>query len=85
MTIRHGNITVIYAHLKMGSIPRHSSNRTCGERGDKIGLAGIRAIHSAPHLHSRSRPDTTRCGAVPEGSVLDRAKIKSDQSGPWVR
>jgi hypothetical protein len=88
MRIRHGNITVIYAHLKKGSIPAALKQPNAAvNAGDKIGLAGNSGRSSGPHLHLEGRDtDTNTLRGLPfrMGSVLDREKIQSDQSGPWV-
>lgn len=88
MTIRHGNITVIYAHLQKDSIPEALKvpNATVSA-GDIIGLAGNSGRSDGPHLHIEGRDsDTNTLRGLPfrMGSVLDRDKINADQTGPWV-
>lgn len=88
MTIRHGNITVIYAHLQKDSIPEalKVANATVNA-GDIIGLAGNSGRSDGPHLHLEGRDtDTNTLRGLPfrMASVLERSKINADQSGPWV-
>ncbi len=88
MKIRHGNITVIYAHLQKNSIPDvlKQPNATVS-RGDLIGRAGNSGRSDAPHLHLEGRDtDTNTLRGLPFtwASVLERSKIQADQSGPWV-
>ncbi len=89
LRIRHGEITVIYAHLLKGSIPEEFKLPNAAVRvGQVIGRAGNSGRSTNPHLHLEGRDsDTNTLRGLPfsRASVLERERINPDQSGPWVR
>jgi hypothetical protein len=88
ISIRHGNITVIYAHLQKDSIPEALKQpNAIVNAGDIIGRAGNSGRSDGPHLHLEgydTNTETLRGLPFRMASVLDRDKINADQSGPWV-
>jgi hypothetical protein len=87
--IRHGNIEVLYAHLQKGSQPFELLTKgALVKAGQHLGLAGNSGRSGGPHLHLEGRDSATNAlRGLPfkNGWVLERDKIKANQSGPWVR
>ena len=87
--VRHGNVKVYYTHFQKGSIPAELRQANAPvTAGQILGLAGNSGRSDAPHLHLECRDFATNSlRGLPfrKGWVLDREKIGSDGTGPWVR
>jgi len=87
--VRHGNVKVYYTHFQKGSIPPELRQANAPvTAGQMLGLAGNSGRSDAPHLHLECRDFATnslRGLPFKKGWVLDREKVGSDGTGPWVR